>query len=103
MTIVIWVIGTVLVQSLIAVFIARFIHVGKIKNALEAGSGASGLPRAVSAVGPARAAISNYADLEALLSALSPQSEAALTKAEYASPAIFEPKLPGAWPGSRRQ
>jgi hypothetical protein len=102
-TIVIWVVGTVFVQSLIALFIAKFIHAGKIKNAVEASSGASQPPRAVSGAGPARAAISNYADLEALLIALAPQPEKALVKEEHASPAILEPKLPGVWPGSSRQ
>lgn len=100
MTIVMWVIGTVLVQSLIAVFIGRFIHAGQVKHAIATGSRPIETPRTVSAASPAHAAISSYADLEALLIALSPQPEEALAKTEDASLATVESKQPGPWPGS---
>ncbi len=106
MLVVICVIGTVVIQAVIALFIAKFIQAGKGPRMMEAvkefrkSHAKAPEPAPAPAFQPAtpRAAIDNYADLAALLEALSPTPEektALLDPEETVPAAVVEPRLPG--------
>jgi hypothetical protein len=103
MIIVMCVVGTVLAQLALALFIAKCFRAGKKRRAVEAGLGAGEPPPAASGPGRPRAAIDTYAELAALLVALSPQPEGTPLKEHGALSEPPQPKLPGPWPGPRRQ
>jgi hypothetical protein len=102
MRIVLCVIATVLSQLAIAWFITKCFRARKKKRAGEAVSGCGDQPPKASGTGRARPAIDTYAELAALLIALSPEPEGTTLKAEGALSDLPEPKLPGPWPGTRK-
>jgi hypothetical protein len=103
MKIVMLVLGVMAAQVAVALCIARWIRAGKWTRIVAAYKGHSEPPHNASEVGPAPAAIDNYADLAALLIALAPQPEkaAAREEREEAAPsAIRLPNQLGPWPGA---
>jgi hypothetical protein len=73
-TIVTWVLGTVLAQAAIAMFISKFSRAGRGFRFVEAGMGFGGRQSARSESDPPNAIGKTYTDLSALLIALSPQN-----------------------------
>jgi hypothetical protein len=96
MTILMWVVGTVLVQTVIGMFVARCIRTGKGPSYLEVEKLAADGPRAYSA----NDAVESSTNLAALMRALALPSEQALTREAGARESVLpaaaaDPKMPG--------
>jgi hypothetical protein len=102
MRIVLCVIATVLAQLAIAWFVTKCFRARKKKRVGEAVSGYGDPPPQASGTGRAHPAIDTYAELAALLIALSPQAEETSLKEGGAPLDLPEPKMPGPWPGNRK-
>jgi hypothetical protein len=106
MKIVMLVLGVMVAQVAVALFIARWIRAGKGPPIEETVIDPNELPETVSGALPAHAAIDNYADLAALLIALDPQPEraaAAEERVEVVPSALRPANQLGPWPGARRR
>jgi hypothetical protein len=102
MKIVMLVLGGMVAQVAVALFIAQWIRAGKGPRVVEAVRGLCEPLHAASEARPAHAAIDSYADLAALLIALDPQPEkaAAREEREEAAPsAVRASNQLGPWPG----
>ena len=102
MRIALCVIATVLVQLAIAWFVTKCFRARKKKRAGEDVSGCGAPPPQASGTGRSRPAIDTYAELAALLIALSPEPEGTTLEEEGALSDLPEPKMPGPWPGTRK-
>jgi hypothetical protein len=103
MKIVMLVLGVMVAQVAVALFIAQWIRAGKGPRIVQPVAGSSEPPHTVPGTGSAHAAIDNYADLAALLIALDPQPEraAARDERESAAPSLTRPSNQlGPWPGA---